>query len=227
MSDDERSGLEDDAGGMNRSSLLKRIALGGAALSIPTLAGVEGALAATNGAASAYPKHPKWRFVFVNHVTTNPFFVPTQYGADDACTLVAPDLALLHVEPVRLAGCELAALKPSMDPVMLAVLAPVDDRRGSLGRSGSECGSSNHRNGQERDLSHGYVSLSNKRESYGSVIVCASDRSDAGCHGGFTLFDGVPEQPSQQERPQQRVNDCRELHLACEAEILGAVGDEE
>ena len=88
MSDDERSGLEDDAGGMNRSSLLKRIALGGAALSIPTLAGVEGALAATNGAASAYPKHPKWRFVFVNHVTTNPFFVPTQYGADDACTLV-------------------------------------------------------------------------------------------------------------------------------------------
>ena len=25
--------------------------------------------------------HPKWKFVFVNHVTTNPFFVPTQYGA--------------------------------------------------------------------------------------------------------------------------------------------------
>ena len=28
------------------------------------------------------------RFVFVNHVTTNPFFVPTRYGAEDACELL-------------------------------------------------------------------------------------------------------------------------------------------
>ena len=34
-----------------------------------------------------YPAHPKWRFVFVNHVTTNPFFVPTRYGAEEACTM--------------------------------------------------------------------------------------------------------------------------------------------
>jgi simple sugar transport system substrate-binding protein len=26
--------------------------------------------------------------VFVNHVTTNPFFTPTQYGAQDACALL-------------------------------------------------------------------------------------------------------------------------------------------
>jgi simple sugar transport system substrate-binding protein len=32
------------------------------------------------------PKKPK--FVFVNHVTTNPFFVPTKYGAEDACKLL-------------------------------------------------------------------------------------------------------------------------------------------
>ena len=32
--------------------------------------------------------HPKWKFVFVNHVTTNPFFVPTIYGAQDACSLL-------------------------------------------------------------------------------------------------------------------------------------------
>src|SRR5699024_4908708 len=31
------------------------------------------------------PKHKKYKFTFVNHVTTNPFFVPTQYGAADAC----------------------------------------------------------------------------------------------------------------------------------------------
>lgn len=35
-----------------------------------------------------YPGHPKWNFVFVNHVTTNPFFVPTLYGIQDACALV-------------------------------------------------------------------------------------------------------------------------------------------
>jgi simple sugar transport system substrate-binding protein len=35
-----------------------------------------------------FPSTPKWRFVFVNHVTTNPFFVPTQYGASDACALL-------------------------------------------------------------------------------------------------------------------------------------------
>ena len=42
------------------------------------------ALAAETG---KYPSHPKWRFVFVNHVTTNPFFVPTRYGAEDAGTM--------------------------------------------------------------------------------------------------------------------------------------------
>jgi simple sugar transport system substrate-binding protein len=30
----------------------------------------------------------KFKFVFVNHVTTNPFFVPTRYGAEDACKLL-------------------------------------------------------------------------------------------------------------------------------------------
>ena len=34
----------------------------------------------------AAPK--KYKFVFVNHVTTNPFFVPTKYGAEDACKLL-------------------------------------------------------------------------------------------------------------------------------------------
>jgi simple sugar transport system substrate-binding protein len=28
------------------------------------------------------------KFTFVNHVTTNPFFVPTRYGAEDACKLL-------------------------------------------------------------------------------------------------------------------------------------------
>ncbi|HEY8454573.1 MAG TPA: sugar ABC transporter substrate-binding protein [Actinopolymorphaceae bacterium] len=40
------------------------------------------------GGPGDFPKTPEWRFVFVNHVTTNPFFVPTQYGAADACALL-------------------------------------------------------------------------------------------------------------------------------------------
>ena len=35
-----------------------------------------------------FAKHPNWTFELVNHVTTNPFFVPTRYGAQDACNLL-------------------------------------------------------------------------------------------------------------------------------------------
>jgi len=38
-----------------------------------------------------FPKTPKWKFVFVCHVTTNPFFTPTQYGAEDAAKLLGCD----------------------------------------------------------------------------------------------------------------------------------------
>jgi simple sugar transport system substrate-binding protein len=41
-----------------------------------------------SGAVGNFPKTPNWKFVFVNHVTTNPFFVPTQYGAEDASKLL-------------------------------------------------------------------------------------------------------------------------------------------
>jgi simple sugar transport system substrate-binding protein len=47
------------------------------------------ATGANSGAAIGnFPSTPKWRFVFVCHVTTNPFFTPTQYGATDACKLL-------------------------------------------------------------------------------------------------------------------------------------------
>ena len=34
------------------------------------------------------PRRPAWQFVFVNHVTTNPFFVPTVYGIEDAAAIL-------------------------------------------------------------------------------------------------------------------------------------------
>jgi simple sugar transport system substrate-binding protein len=38
--------------------------------------------------AGNFPKTPAWQFWFVNHVTTNSFFVPTQYGFADAAALL-------------------------------------------------------------------------------------------------------------------------------------------
>ena len=71
-------------GSETRRNLLKT-ALAGAAAS----AGAWPALArAAETGAFPFAGHPNWRFVFVNHVTTNPFFVPTQYGIEDACKLL-------------------------------------------------------------------------------------------------------------------------------------------
>lgn len=37
-----------------------------------------------SGAVGNYPETPEYEFVFINHVTTNPFFAATQYGIEDA-----------------------------------------------------------------------------------------------------------------------------------------------
>jgi simple sugar transport system substrate-binding protein len=80
-------GIEDKvAARLPRRALMQGVTIGGAAA---MLAGMrEHALAAD---ARPFPEHPKWKFVFVNHVTTNPFFVPTQYGIQDACALLGCD----------------------------------------------------------------------------------------------------------------------------------------
>src|SRR5579862_109582 len=66
-----------------RRALMRGVTIGGAAA---LLAGVSERAGAAD--AGPFPDHPKWKFVFVNHVTTNPFFVPCQYGIEDACALL-------------------------------------------------------------------------------------------------------------------------------------------
>jgi simple sugar transport system substrate-binding protein len=39
-------------------------------------------------AAGNFPSTPKWKFTFVNHVTDNAFFTPTQYGFQDCAALL-------------------------------------------------------------------------------------------------------------------------------------------
>jgi len=46
------------------------------------------ASAAAKDTAGNFPKTPAWQFWFVNHVTTNTFFTPTQYGFADAAAIL-------------------------------------------------------------------------------------------------------------------------------------------
>jgi simple sugar transport system substrate-binding protein len=72
---------------MSRRSLFRGgLSSGAAFAALAAFGGGEAALAA--GAPGGLPTHPQWKFVFINHVTTNPFFVPTQYGIADACSLL-------------------------------------------------------------------------------------------------------------------------------------------
>jgi len=77
--------------GFDRRSFLRRTALTGvAAGSVGTLLAACGSSASSGsgGAGGIFGSSKSFKFTIVNHVTTNPFFVPTQYGAADACKLL-------------------------------------------------------------------------------------------------------------------------------------------
>ena len=80
-----------------RRALMKGVTIGGAAAML--------AAATRTGANAAdappFPDHPRWKFVFVNHVTANPFFVPCQYGIQDACALLGLRLPMDRVGDLR------------------------------------------------------------------------------------------------------------------------------
>jgi simple sugar transport system substrate-binding protein len=72
---------------MDRGELL-RLAAGAAAVgALPQ--GARELFSAGGG----FPRHhPRWRFVFVNHALTNPFFVPAMNGSRDAAALLGVDV---------------------------------------------------------------------------------------------------------------------------------------
>src|SRR5262245_39478907 len=78
-----------EGGEISRREALRRAAGFGALASLSSFGlGIPESAEAAEKGLGLFPKHPPWKFVFVNHVTTNPFFVPTKYGAEDACALV-------------------------------------------------------------------------------------------------------------------------------------------
>ena len=78
---------------VRRRTLLKSLGVATAAgilhgAGVGGLGGGRAQAAARAVAAGNFPETPEWNFVFVNHVTTNPFFVPTIYGIEDAGALL-------------------------------------------------------------------------------------------------------------------------------------------
>jgi simple sugar transport system substrate-binding protein len=66
--------------GLDRAALLR--------LAAAVAAGAASPDSAAAAAAAAFPQpHPRWRFVFVNHALTNPFFVPAKNGSHDAAAV--------------------------------------------------------------------------------------------------------------------------------------------
>jgi simple sugar transport system substrate-binding protein len=69
-------------------AMTRRAALGGGAGALAAFMLSPAAQALGASDASIFGSQKKYHFVFVNHVTTNPFFTPTQYGIADACNLL-------------------------------------------------------------------------------------------------------------------------------------------
>jgi simple sugar transport system substrate-binding protein len=77
--------------GPTRRRLLKGTGLvsaTAAASALLTACGSNSAKGSGGSKVGDFPSTPQWKFWFVNHVYTNPFFVPTQYGFADAAALL-------------------------------------------------------------------------------------------------------------------------------------------
>src|SRR5262245_17802458 len=121
---------------VTRRRLLQGTGLASASLAATALlAACKEQPAAATGAVGNFPKTPNWKFVFVCHVTTNPFFTPTQYGAEDASKLLGTSFQ--WTGSVNSVGAEMVdatntAVSGKADGIALAVVdmaafrAPVD-----------------------------------------------------------------------------------------------------
>ena len=94
MAADGRDDVTNEHRELSRRRFLRRAGM--AAAAIPLYGGLaeilteQGASAATykrNSDNAIFASHPKYKFVMVNHVTTNSFFTATIYGIQDACAL--------------------------------------------------------------------------------------------------------------------------------------------
>jgi simple sugar transport system substrate-binding protein len=82
--------ISEGQGHVERRSVLRALGIGGgAALAASALAACSSSRGSTStGSIGDFPKTSGWKFAFINHVTTNSFFAPTQSGMKDAAALL-------------------------------------------------------------------------------------------------------------------------------------------
>ena len=76
---------------------------------------------------SGFPPHKRWKLVFVNHVTTNPFFVATVYGIQDACKFFNCDYQWTGSETAivgQMVNAMDAAIASKADAIAVAIVDP-------------------------------------------------------------------------------------------------------
>ena len=116
--------------GIDRRLFLRRAAIagGGAALLANTACGKTSEDSTSDeGGAGNFVSTPKWKFVFVNHVTTNPFFTPTQYGAEDASALLGTSFQWTGSKTAdvgEMVNAMNAAISGKADGIAVAIIDP-------------------------------------------------------------------------------------------------------
>ncbi|HEX4791123.1 MAG TPA: substrate-binding domain-containing protein [Actinospica sp.] len=112
---------EGQAGAPSRRGLLRTIGIGGgAALAASALAACGSSRNSNSSTGTGdFPKTPGWKFAFINHVTTNSFFAPTQSGMKDAA-------ALLGLPAPSWTGSENGVVTEMVSAFQTAISAGVD-----------------------------------------------------------------------------------------------------
>jgi simple sugar transport system substrate-binding protein len=122
------SGMSSSSDGVSRRHALRRAAGAGALISLSSLAGFRvSSVEAAGEALGKFPNHPRWKFIFVAHVNTNPFWVPLRYGAEDACALLGVTFQWTGSEksiPADMVNAFNAAVSSKADGIALALIDP-------------------------------------------------------------------------------------------------------
>jgi simple sugar transport system substrate-binding protein len=103
---------------LGRRQFLAASALAGAGLLLEGCRREAAQQAGGAGGAGNFPETPAYNFVFVNHVTTNVFFVPTQYGIEDASALLGTEF--------QWTGSEKSDVQEMVDAMSTAVSGNAD-----------------------------------------------------------------------------------------------------
>jgi simple sugar transport system substrate-binding protein len=122
------SGMSNSSDGVSRRQAVRRAAGAGALISLSSLAGFSvSTVEAAGEAIGKFPSHPRWKFIFVAHVNTNPFWVPLRYGAEDACALLGTTFQWTGSEksiPADMVNAFKAAVSSKADGIAVALIDP-------------------------------------------------------------------------------------------------------